>query len=114
MSNTINAQVAERIKSCAPEVETQLVDLMVSKEISRRVELIGQGLAKSDQMTRERFKLAKPTNVALDINGNVVSESYSKEALETLKKHDEKAAKLENALEKALAGDLSKLPDLLK
>lgn len=114
MSNTINAQVAERIKNSAPEVETRLVDMLVDKEVSRRVELIGQGLAKLDQMTRERFKLAKPTNVTYNADRTVASETYTKDALDALQKHDEKFAKLEKAVEAALAGDMSKIADAIK
>jgi hypothetical protein len=110
---SINSKVAERIAGCAPEVEQRLIDSLAEKEVSRRVELIGQGLSKLDQMTRERYKLAKPTNVTYNLDNTIASESYSKEALEALKKHDEKFDKLQRAVEKALKGDLKDLPGLV-
>jgi uncharacterized membrane-anchored protein YjiN (DUF445 family) len=110
---TINQQVAERIKTCAPDVEQRLVDHLVEKEVSRRVEVIGQALAKLDTMDRDRRKLAKPTTQSFNLDGSIASESYTKEALEALKKHDEKRSKLQRATDKALNGDLGDLGSLI-
>ena len=109
---SINSKVAERIKACAPEVEVRLVDTLVEKEVSRRVELIGQGLAKLDQMTREGYKLNKG-NCTYNKDGSVASETFTKEQLETIKKHGEKKDKLQRAVEKALRGDMKDLPGLV-
>lgn len=113
-SVTINSAVAERIKASAPEVETRLVEMLVDREVSRRVELIGQGLAKLDEMAREARKLEKPTHVTLNRDGTTASETFTKEALEAIKKHTEKTDKLQRAVDKALNGDLGDLPNLLK
>jgi hypothetical protein len=113
LTKTLNTSVAARIAACAPDVTKRLEDLLVEKEVSRRTEIIGQGLAKLDQSTRERYKLAKPSTTSYNLDGTIAGTAYTKEAVEALKKHDETHAKLERAVEKALKGDLKDLCGLV-
>ena len=110
---TINEQVAERIKGIAPDVESKVVDLLVDKEVNRRVELITQGLGKLSDLEREARKVSKPDVEAYDEKGNLSSSSYSKQRAEERQKLADRAAKLEKALEKAVGGDIGDLANLV-
>lgn len=111
---TINEQVADRLKTIAPDVESKVVELMVEKETNRRVEIISQAIAKLDDMQREQRKLGKPDQQSFDGDGKEVSSGFSKERTEERKKLAEKMDKLSKALEKAIGGDLGDLNNLVK
>lgn len=112
---TINEQVAEKLAEISPTVESKVVDLMVDKEVSRRVELITQGLGKLSDWEREGRKLSKPDVETFNEDGSQASAVFSKSHLDALTKHNERVAKLTRALDKAIdAGDMGDLINFLK
>lgn len=111
---TINMQVAERIKASAPDVEQRLVDMLVEKEVSRRVEVVGQGVGKANDLEKELRKIDKPDSETFNADGSTATATYTKARLEELKKTREKLDKLNKAIDKALAGDLGDLTNLIK
>jgi hypothetical protein len=110
---TINEQVAERIKGISPQVEETVVNLLVDKEVNRRVELITQGLTRLEEFDRESRKLSKPDVETFDGDGNVASSGFSKDRTEARKKLTERTEKMTKAIDKALGGDIGDLANLV-
>jgi hypothetical protein len=110
---TINEQVAERIKGIAPDVENKVVDLLVDKEVNRRVEIITQGLGKLEELDRESRKLSKPDVETFGEDGNLSSSGYSKARKEEREKLAQRIDKLTKAVEKAVGGDIGDLANLI-
>jgi hypothetical protein len=103
--------VAERIKNARGDVRERLIGTLVEREIGQRVDVLDKALSKREQLERDIRKL-KPDDVSYDGDGNVVSAHYSKAKYEELKKAKDKLAKLDTAIEKALAdNDFGKLKD---
>lgn len=100
-------QVAEDIKAMNPDVEAALVDALVDREKSKRVDAIVICYDKWQKLRGEIRRAEKPDQVSIDKEGKAVSESFSKKAFEALKTIREKADKIEKAIEKALKGDPS-------
>lgn len=111
---TINEQVAERIKGISSDVEGKVVELLVVKEVNRRVELITQGLTRQEEIDKELRKLSKPDFEAYDEKGDLSSTGYTKARTEQRSKLLESDAKLVKAMDKALAGDTSDLANLVQ
>jgi hypothetical protein len=110
---TINEQVGEKLKAIAPVVENKVVDLLVDKEVNRRVEIITQGLGKLEELDRESRKLSKPDVESYDGDGNLSSSGYSKVRKEEREKLAQRIDKLTKAVEKAVGGDIGDLANLV-
>jgi hypothetical protein len=113
--SSINEAVAEKLANISPVVNEKVVDLLVDKEVNRRVELITQGLAKLNEAERETRKLSKPNAETFNADGSVATTAFTKDALDALNKHNEKTEKLRKALDKAVdSGDIGDLTNLVK
>jgi predicted S18 family serine protease len=111
---TIHEQVGEKLKTISPTVEGRVVDLLVDKEVNRRVEIISAGLTRLEEIQKEGRKLEKPDVEAYDDGGNLSSAAYSKARTEERKKLTERFDKMSKAIDKALAGDTGDLAQLVQ
>lgn len=113
--SSINEQVAEKLAGISPAVNGKVVDLLVEKEVNRRVELITQGLSKLNEMDRETRKLSKPDVETFNADLTPAAPQFSKARAEEINKHREKVEKLTKALDKAIDnGDIGDLTNLVK
>jgi hypothetical protein len=106
--------IAERVKASNPAVTERWVDSQVEKEVSDRVGLLDKAMQKRFQCMTELNKVNRPDVVTYDADEKPVSGTYTKERLKAIKDAKEQLAKVENALEKALAGDWSKVKETCK
>jgi hypothetical protein len=108
----INKAIKERLLDENPKVRETYINQEVSNKITSRVALVQKAISKISELSKELLKV-KPDNVFLDVEGKVISESYTKETLEKKKKAEEQITKLENAISKAFEkadyGDLENL-----
>jgi multidrug resistance efflux pump len=112
---SINEQVAAKLADISPTVTGKVVDLLVEKEVNRRVELITQGLSKLNEFDRETRKLSKPDVEAFNADLTPAAPQFTKARVEEIKKHGEKVEKLTKALDKAIdSGDIGDLANLVK
>jgi hypothetical protein len=102
MSQVKNVQsvVVEKIKESTPVVFDKVVEVLAEEEIKLRTRLVVEALKKITAI-EEEIKKSKPDQTSYDEKGYVVSESYSKSAFESLKKLNDKKAKLTTAIENA-------------
>lgn len=113
-SSEVLVAVSERLGKSGEEVRNRVVNALVEREVASRVELLDKALAKRIEGEREIKKLSKPDVETYDMEGKVVSSSFSKARADELKKAREAQAKLEGAIDKALNdNDFSKLKDSL-
>lgn len=99
-------QVAEDIKAMNPDVEASLVDALVDREKSKRVDALVICYDKWQKLRGEIRKAERPDQVFTDKDGKITGESFSKKAFDALKTLREKAEKIERAVEKAIKGDV--------
>lgn len=99
-------QVAEDLKAMNPDVQNDLVNALVDREKTKRVDALVICYDKWQKLRGEVRRAEKPDQVSTDATGKVISESFSKKAFEALKTIREKAEKIEKAVEKALKGDM--------
>jgi hypothetical protein len=112
---TIQEKVAEAIANLGPQVESNVVDVMVDKELQKRTPVIVQGLEKIAEFKVELKKVDRPDVKTLNADGSVKDESYSPKKFEEVKKIKERIEKFTNATNKALTdGDLKELNQLLQ
>src|SRR5258708_1711493 len=98
-------RVAEDIKSMNPDVEVELVNALVDREKSKRVDALVICYDKWQKLRGEIKKAERPDLVTMDKDGKITGESFSKKAFEALKVLREKAEKIEKVVKKALDGD---------
>ncbi len=111
-TTSVLAEVADALKASPDAVKSRVRDLLVEREVSKRVELLDKGLAKLREFKNEVNKVRPPVSYTAD--GTKVEGNFSKADFETLKKAKEKLAKLEGDLEKAFAGqEFDKLAGLV-
>jgi hypothetical protein len=111
-TSSVLAEVADALKASPEQVKSRVRDLLVEREVSKRVDLLDKGLAKLREFKNEINKVRPPVSYTLD--GQKVEGNLSKADFETLKKAREKLAKLEGALEKAFSGqEFDKLAGLV-
>ena len=109
------AEVADKVKSSAPEVFGRLRDSMVEKEVAIRVSKLDAAFASRLEMQQSLRKIDRPDQETYNADGTVATATYTKARLEEIKKVKEVLAKLETAMEKALSeGDFAKLKDFAK
>jgi endo-1,4-beta-D-glucanase Y len=112
---TINIAVAEQVEKLGSEkVINSVVEKLVNAEVTKRADALAAAIKLSEDTLREQRKASKADQVSISVDGTKV-ETFSAKAYETLKKLNEKLAKIDtvvtNATEK---GDWSKLYDLVK
>jgi endo-1,4-beta-D-glucanase Y len=112
---TINIAVAEQVEKLGSEkVINSVVEKLVNAEVTKRADALAAAVKLSEDTLREQRKAQKADQVSISADGTKV-ETFSAKAYETLKKLNEKLAKIDtvvtNATEK---GDWSKLYDLVK
>lgn len=111
---TIHEKVAERLSDISPAVTDKVVDLLVDKEVNKRVDNITQGLAKLDDLEKERRKHSKPDVQTYKEDLSPADPQFSKERVDAIQKLNQKIEKLTKALDKAIdAGDFGDLNNLL-
>lgn len=111
MAHTIATKVAEMIRESGSErVETEVVSVMVEREIEKRAQAAVQGLDKLAKMENDYKKIDRPDVIMLDAEGKETSAAYSPARIKERKEAREKIGKLERSLKKALEdGDFSDL-----
>lgn len=110
---TIKEMVSERLAQDVPVVKNRVIDLLTEQEIKKRVDAVVAVITKLDETKKEFYKL-KPDNVVFDIDGNVLTEGYTKATLENRKKKAEQVAKLEKALDQAFDDEKPNFEQVLK
>lgn len=109
---SVLAEVADALKGSPDNVRHQLKELLVTREVSKRVDLLDKGLNKLREAKAELNKIRPPVSYQAD--GTKVDGLFAKADFEKLKQAKEKVSKLENALEKAFAGqEFDKLAGLV-
>lgn len=99
-SLTVYDKIAEQITSLAPQVEADVVDALVQRELNKRSEAV---VIVMDQLSKLELDLRKiKPDQTFDGEGKVVSETYTKAKFEELKKLREKITKFSSAITKAL------------
>lgn len=99
---TIKETVAGRIASLSTAVEASVVDVLAEQVKEKRVKAVLAGLDLKDA-TEKELKKIKPDQQSFGPDNKLVSETYSKSNMESKKKLEEKLAKVEAALNLALA-----------
>jgi hypothetical protein len=102
------AEVADKIKNSAPEVQEKLISLLTEREITLRVNLLDKAFGELKTLQTDMYKL-KADQESFNEAGEVIARTFSKARLDERKKLQEKLEKLENSIGKALEGDFSKL-----
>lgn len=110
-SKSIGIKVAEQIASAGPAILGKVIDKLATVEIEKRADALLNAVNAAVATKRELQKV-KPDNVTYDGEGKVASETYSKAKIDEKKKLQEKLAKIEAAVEKAVGGDFSKVLEL--
>ncbi len=100
-SYSIGQKVAASITDAGPAILSKVIDKLASLEIEKRADALLNGVNAAISAKRELQKI-KPDQQSFDASGKVVTETYSKAKVEERKKAEEKLAKIEAAVEKAV------------
>jgi tripartite-type tricarboxylate transporter receptor subunit TctC len=113
-STDVLEAVKTKINTSSDTVQARVIELLAEREIASRVDTVDQALTKLVAFKKEQEKI-KP-DVSTFNEGGTETKVYSKAKFEEKKKLDEKIAKLEAALDKALelAGEFGKLVEVMK
>lgn len=99
------ARIANEVKSSVASQKNKpyeiLINAMAEKVINERVGLLQQGFDLRER-TNGEMRGVKPDNVAFDINGKVISESYTKAQADKFKQVKTSLEKIDKALEAAI------------
>jgi len=106
------AQVAERVKGAGDVIQERYIDTLVQKEISERVALLDKAMQKRFTCLSELNKVNRPDVETFDADGKLVTGTYTKERIKAIREAKEQLGKVENAIDKALGGDWSKVKEL--
>lgn len=98
---SILATVADQIKTLNPRVEEAVVDTLVEREIEKRSHALVILLDRIAVLEKELKKI-KPDQLTFKKDGTLISESWSKNQLETRNKTEGKIKKITDAINKAL------------
>jgi len=118
MANVKSTEVLEavrvKLEGAPEEVKSKLVDLLVTREINYRVDLLDQALAKLKDLKKELMKV-HPDQEHYTSDG-VKSLTYSKAKFEEKKKLEDKIEKLDTAIENAMSSpnSFTKLAETLQ
>ena len=98
MTIDVKDLVANRLVELAPSVCTSVVDTLAQVEHDKRVEAFLYVVGEVDKSQKELNKF-KPDQVAYDVDGKVISETYSKNVLDSKAKVVKRLAELNAALD---------------
>lgn len=99
--NSVTVKVAEQIAGLSPKVEGAVVDVLVTRELTRRSEALVTVMDKLTKAEKD-FKKLGPDTVTFDENGQKLTETFSKARTEERKKATEQIEKMTKAINKAL------------
>jgi len=114
VTTSLLQSIAERVKASNPTVTERWIDTEVEKEVANRVGLLDKAMQKRFTCMTELNKINRPDVVTYDSSEQIVSGTYTKDRLKAIKDAKEALAKVENALEKAFAGDWTKVKETCK
>lgn len=106
---SLAAEIAQKIKDSGGDVKERIVGALYAKEVESRADRIIKALDALDAAEKALADVAKPDTVTCDRAGAVVSETYSRSRIESIRKAEKAANQLRTAIESALAGDFSGL-----
>jgi hypothetical protein len=98
-SVSIEKQIAVLVSADA--VREEAIEQLAGAEISSRTNLVVQAI-KSLRTLADELKRVKPDQASYNDKGEVVSESFSKQAIESRNKLQARIEKLEDALKQAV------------
>lgn len=106
--------MAEGIKGAGPQIRDIVKSKFIQEEVQRRAGLLERLVVALNAFRKEGFKI-KPDQQSFDASGKLVSEGWTKAALDKKKKYEEKLAKAEKAFEKALGeNDYGSVENVIK
>ncbi len=113
MAEDIRTKVAQEITKSLGRVETDVVDILVERDLKKKSEALVKVIDKLSEEEKEMRKLG-PDNQQFDADGKKTGESFSKKRIEERNKTKGKITKLTNAINKALGekGDFSDVYNL--
>jgi hypothetical protein len=111
-AKSLLAEVANRVKGTNDIVQETYITKLVQKEVEQRVDLLDKAMQKRFTCLTELNKINRPDVETFDADGKLASGTYTKDRLKAIKDAKENLAKVENAIDKALAGDWSKVKEL--
>ena len=95
---SINVAVAEKIAAVGSKSAVDaVVELLVKTEVNRRADALEKALKLHEETFRELRKV-KPDQVTYNLDGTKATETYSKAAIDSNKKLNEKLAKIDKAV----------------
>ena len=110
---TIEEAVAERFAKLGGEVADAAINILVEKELDKRKVQVVSAFSEYDELQKRLRRLDKGDVLSYNGDGSVATQAFSKQRLDELKKVKERMAKLEKALEDAIANsDFKKLNEL--
>lgn len=111
-AGNIIATIAAKVKDSNPEVQRRFIESQVDAEITSRVGLLDKAMQKRFQCMTELNKVNRADIETFNADGSTASATFSKDRLKAIKDGKEALAKVESAIEKAIAGDWSKVKEL--
>lgn len=96
-------EVADVLKASSGTVRTRLRDVLVERELVKRVELLDKALVKRRDLVKELDKI-RPEDM-FDAQGGKVPGNFTKSQHEQRKKAQERLTKFDAALERAFSGE---------
>lgn len=112
---TVLDEVATNIKNSGDDVRKRLIAKLTEDEVSERVDLMTKAIQKRFQQMNDLKKVDRPDQEFYEAEGDKPAQAfYTKARKEEIKKAKEALQKTDNAIEKALDGDWTKLKELLK
>jgi hypothetical protein len=110
---TIEEAVAGRFAKLGGEVADAAINILVEKELDKRKVQVVSAFSEYDELQKRLRRLDKGDVLSYNGDGSVATQAFSKQRLDELKKVRERMAKLEKALEDAIANsDFKKLNEL--
>lgn len=113
MATSVRDKIADRFAKISQEVEVQVVDNMVEREIDKRADAIVKVVEKIEIEEKNLKKIDKPDQVQFGRDGKPISETFSKNRLDEIEKSKKKIEKMAAAIDKALTkGDMQDVYNL--
>lgn len=112
--STVREAVAAKLANSGDQVAANIISQLADVELGRREKLILSALTKLDALDKDAKKI-RPDQKSLDVDGKVITETYSSAKFEELKKSRETLERWNAAIDKALnLCDYTKLTELSK
>lgn len=99
--NSVTIKVAEQIAEIAPKVEDKVVDVIVTRELSKRADGLVKALDVLSQLEKDVKKIG-PDQKSFDETGKEISQTFSKGRLDERNKLQKRIDKTTGAINKAL------------